>query len=230
VQKELVKENDISNTKSDQLEIIFYTDPLCCWSFAIEPSLIHLQQEYGTKISLRYCMGGLLSDWNNYYDQINNISRPIQMGPLWMYAQQITGVRMNSSIWVNNPPKSSYPACIAVKAAFLQSFPIGQQYLNQLRKSLLVEGKDTSNENILIKNARKLAINFPDFDMDRFFLDFKNGNALEAFREDLKEVEQRRISRFPTLLIRNQNKKGVIVNGFRRHKELKEILTQMATL
>src|SRR3954471_8227222 len=83
--------------EADQLEIIYYTDPLCCWSWAIEPQLRKLQFEFTGKLKWRICMGGLLPGWKNYHDEINSVTRPIQMGPVWMHAQQISGMPMNTT-------------------------------------------------------------------------------------------------------------------------------------
>ena len=57
--------------KQPGLEIIYYTDPLCCWSWAFEPQWRRLLFELKDKISYRYCMGGLLPRWKNYNDSVN---------------------------------------------------------------------------------------------------------------------------------------------------------------
>src|SRR4051812_2644561 len=103
------------------LNITYYTDPLCCWSWAFEPQWRRLLFEYGEQITFQLKMGGLIPAWNAYHDATNHVSRPIQMGPVWMHASQLSGMPMNTRIWMENPPASSYPACIAVCCAGLQS-------------------------------------------------------------------------------------------------------------
>lgn len=112
---------DKENSKADLLEITYYTDPLCCWSWAFEPQWRRFLYEFRGKIRYRYCMGGLLPQWNNYNDAINSVTRPIQRGPVWMHAKQMSGMPIDQNIWMRDPPSSSYPACIAVKCAALQS-------------------------------------------------------------------------------------------------------------
>jgi hypothetical protein len=73
--------------EEDLVEITYYTDPLCCWSWAFEPQWRRLRYEYSGKIKWRYRMGGLLPDWSSFSDPMNDVSRPIQMGPFW-YAYQ----------------------------------------------------------------------------------------------------------------------------------------------
>ncbi|RRN78155.1 DsbA family protein, partial [Pseudoxanthomonas sp. SGD-10] len=103
------KQKNQSNkvTREDRVEIAFYTDPLCCWSWALQPHLFKLLEEYEGIISLRLYLGGLIKDWKQFSDPINNISKPSQMGPLWMDAARKTGVFIDESLWVNDPPLSS---------------------------------------------------------------------------------------------------------------------------
>src|SRR5690606_12765756 len=114
-------ENYNDQNKVDRVEIEFYTDPLCCWSWAFEPHWRRLRYEYQGKIVWRYRLGGMLPDWKSYNDPINTVSRPIQMGPVWTDASHLSGMPIDSLLWFYNPPESSYPACIAVKCAQLQS-------------------------------------------------------------------------------------------------------------
>lgn len=101
--------------KADRVEITFYTDPLCCWSWAFEPQWRKLQYQFRDEIVFRYIMTGMLPSWKNYSDPFYSVSRPQQMGPVWLEASSSSGMIINSKIWVNDPPASSYPACIAVK-------------------------------------------------------------------------------------------------------------------
>src|SRR5215217_1540336 len=64
---------------SADISITYYTDPLCCWSWVFEPVWQQLQTEFIKQFTWRYCMGGLLPGWKNYYDSVNSVSRPVQM-------------------------------------------------------------------------------------------------------------------------------------------------------
>src|SRR4051794_10923157 len=86
---------DISQPQADRVEISYYTDPLCCWSWAFEPQWRKLKFEYEGKISWRYCMSGLIPSWNDYNDPMHSVSRPIQMGPVWMHAMELSGMPMH---------------------------------------------------------------------------------------------------------------------------------------
>ncbi len=214
--------------KADQLDIIYYTDPLCCWSWGMEPQLRKLQFTYSGQVNWRYCMGGLLSGWKNYHDDVNSVSRPIQMGPVWMHAQQVSGMPMDSVIWMRDPPASSYLACIAVKCAELQSKKCGQKYLRLLRETIMLEGKNIAKEDVLVETANKLS-ELPqyDFQLEKFKSDLNNDNGLEAFRKDLQEVQYKNINRFPTMIIKGSSHKGIIVTGYRPYSILMEAIKQV---
>ncbi|HEY5465226.1 MAG TPA: DsbA family protein [Hanamia sp.] len=217
--------------KADPVEIIYYTDPLCCWSWAMEPQLQQLKSEYSGQINWRYCMGGLLPGWKNYHDEINDVSRPIQMGPVWMHAQQISGITMNSTIWMKDPPASSYPSCIAVKCAFLQSQEAGEKYLLLLREALMLHGKNIAKGIVLVKIAGELSKKLLyNFDVNKFKEDMKNDNGLEAFRKDLQEIQYKNIKRFPTMIIKSEHAQGIVVTGFRPYSVLLEALMQIASV
>jgi len=218
-----------SNIKSG-LEITYYTDPLCCWSWGFEPQWRRLLYELKDQIRYRYCMGGLLPKWKNYNDNLNSVTRPIQMGPVWMHAKEISGMPMDYNIWMRDPPSSSYPACVAVKCASIQSFRAQERYLRMLREELMINGKNISNRTVLFEIAEKLEKEIPGFDAARFEEDFKNDAALDAFKKDLQEIQYHRINRFPTLVIRTADKKGVLISGYRPYSLLIESIRQFTDL
>src|SRR5215217_1789774 len=94
------------------VEIQSFTDPLCCWSWALEPQWRRLRYEYRDQVRWRYRMGGLIPNWNSYTDPMNIVSKPIQMGPVWLEAKYKSGMPLQDKIWFQDPPASSFPACI----------------------------------------------------------------------------------------------------------------------
>ncbi|MGI8952038.1 MAG: DsbA family oxidoreductase [Chitinophagaceae bacterium] len=225
-----VKDNFSNNIQqADGIEITYYTDPLCCWSWAFEPQWRKLQFEFSGKISWHYVMGGLLPSWKNYNDPINNVSRPIQMGPVWMHASQVSGIPMHQRIWIEDPPASSYPACIAVKCAELQSTETGEKYLRLLREAIMINGINISKQTELIKIAETLTQKgFTEFTLIKFKEDLKTDKGLEAFRKDLQEVQYRNINRFPTLIIKANQQPPILITGYRPYSILLDAIKQVA--
>lgn len=231
-QEQIVKEGKDTNTgkpAEDRVEIVYYTDPLCCWSWAFEPQWRRLRYEFSGKIKWRYCMGGLLPSWNSYNDPINAVSRPLQMGPVWMEAKYVSGMPIADRIWFDDPPASSYPACIAVKCAQLQSAEAGELYLRCIREAVMLEGSNIAKQEVLIEEAEKLAQAAPlTFDAARFTHDLQQEAAREDFRADLQRVRYHNIGRFPTLTLQKPSQAGVMLVGYRPYSVLLDALSAVA--
>lgn len=222
----------LQQNKADQVEVTFYTDPLCCWSWAFEPQWRRLQYEFQNRLTCRYVMSGLLPGWQNYNDPIYSVSRPMQMGPMWHEASVASGMKIYDRIWVENPPASSYPACIAVKCANLQSKLAGVTYLRMAREAVMLQGKNIAQQDVLTNIAHNLAESSPALlDIDRFMYDFsKSDNGIEAFRKDLNEALSKNITRYPTLILRSANKPSIIITGYRPYSVLIDAMKQVTDI
>ena len=214
---------------ADQVAITYYTDPLCCWSWAMEPQWRRFRFEYQNNVSWRYCMGGLIPGWKNFSDRIHAVSRPAQMGPLWMEAAHLSGMPIQNKIWAFDPPASSYPACIAVKCAEEQSFAAGEIYLRLLREAIMITGKNISSHNVLIELAEKLSTEDPPvLNLQKFKDDLENDGGLEKFRSDLDEVRTKNIRRFPALVFRRQGAEPLLLQGYRPYIVWLELMNKLA--
>lgn len=219
---------DDLNRSSDDLapvEVVFYTDPLCSWSWALLPSWLRLVDTYGDRLTYRYRMGGMIGSWDRYEDPLNSVSKPSQMGPLWYQVREVTGVDLDDTIWMEDPPWSSYPASIAVKAAELQSPATGEDYLRRLWRAVMTERRNIARRDVLLEVAEELASDAPNgFHLERFRRSLDGEAAQEALVADIKEARFREIGRFPTLTFRRPGGKGIIITGFRPYEHLEAVL------
>lgn len=208
-------------------EIIVCTDPLCCWSYAFGPELSKIKNGIpGAGFRLR--MGGLLPGWKNFYDEVNSVTRPVQMGPVWMHAGQMANLPIKHTLWMTDPPASSYPACIAVKAAGLQKKEFDFALLELLRQTCMGEGKNIAKQDVINEAAKKLAEMEPEFDVKRFEHDQQNDTALNEFRKDLEFVKMYNINRFPSLIIKAEGKRSILVSGYRKAEEVLRTIENMS--
>lgn len=218
-------------SRTSQIEITYYTDPLCSWSWAFEAEWRRLRYEFGNQLGWRYVMGGLLADWERFSDPLNDITRPIQMGPHWLQVKYLAGVPIEERIWHTDPPASSYPACIAVKAAERQGAAAGEAYLRRLREAVMLEQRNIARRDVLIDLAETLAaqrLADVTFDVARFQADMDQPALLDAFRDDLKDARYRDIGRFPTLILRASNGQAIIIVGYRPYDALRAALASSA--
>ena len=190
----------------------------------MEPIIAKLDAELKDIIEWRYCMGGLIPAWNNFSDDINSVSRPFQMGPVWMHAAKLGSVPIDHNIWFRDPPASSFPACIAVKSAGLQLQKYGDLCLHLLRRAAMTEGINISKKEELIKIGWQLKQTFPLFDIAAFKSALTNGNGLEAFKKDMQEIRANRINRFPTMILRQEDRPSVLITGYRPYEEFIKII------
>lgn len=217
--------SDEASQRADRVSIVYYTDPLCCWSWAFEPHWQRLIAEYSGQISYSYCLAGMIPDWDKFDDPLNSVSRPIQMGPIWMEVRHLTGTTIDDSIWVRDPPFSSYPACIAVKAAGRQSKLAEGLYLSYLRKAVMTQARNIARSEILVDLARRTSEDFPEaFDLAEFTADLASEASRQAFREDLAKVSYHRIGRFPSVTISRPGEPGLIITGYRPYEVLVQAL------
>lgn len=174
-------------------------------------------------------MSGLLPGWKNYNDPLYSVSRPMQMGPVWHEASLQSGMKLYDKIWIEDPPASSYPACIAVKCAELQSQIAGVKYLRLVREAVMLHGKNIARQDVLTDIAKHLANNYRNLlDVDKFLYDLTGSdNGIEAFRKDLNEVQSRNITRFPTLIMRSIDKPAIMITGYRPYPVLINAIQQV---
>lgn len=230
-QKQAEAENSHNevHTQTDGVDITYYTDPLCCWSWAFEPQWRKLRFQFGEKLSFRYCMGGLLPGWKNFHDPVNSVSRPIQMGPVWMHAAQISGMPIQHNIWMKNPPASSYPACIAVKCAEFQGLNFADRYLRLLREAVMIQGDNIAKQDVLIRVAKELEREYPSFDLLLFEADLLSDKGIDAFRNDLQQVRYHNINRFPAFILRRSQQRSILITGYRPYNDLMDAIRKVSS-
>jgi putative protein-disulfide isomerase len=194
--------SDLNDAGGAALRIEYFTDPLCCWSWALEPVWRQIRQRHGSRITWTVVLGGMIESWASFRDPMNDVGSPPQLAPLWHYAGRSTGVAIDPHIWHTDPPASSYPASVAVKAAALQGSAAGDGYLALAREAVMTRRLNVARREVLLQLARELSVTLPRvFDPVRFEADLTGDDALEAFRADLSRARLLKIGRFPTIIV-----------------------------
>lgn len=186
------------------IKIIYYTDPICSSCWGIEPQLRKLKLEYGDYFEIDYRMGGLLPDWS--YNS-GGISKPADVAHHWDEASLYYEMPIDGDVWLEDPLDSSYPSCIAVKAAQIQSKEKAVKFMRILREKLYLEKKNIAKwENIA--EAAQLA----NLDLEKLKKDYE-GDAKNLFEEDLKLGKSLGVRGFPTLFFSDGNNNQLTVYG-----------------
>jgi hypothetical protein len=104
---------------------------------------------------------------------------PIEEARQTLEAAERSGMPVDARLWLDDPPSSSYPACIAVKAAAEQGDP--SPYLRRLREGFLCRRRKLDIGQALVEEARAVG----GLDVERFRLGLASHATLEAFAADL---------------------------------------------
>jgi putative protein-disulfide isomerase len=165
----------------------YYTDPACSASWKIEPGLRRLQTEFGAGVQITYVMGGLARQYEG--DQ-SRVARE------WLDASSASGMPVDPRAW-NTPGAiaSTFPACMAFKAAEEQGTEPAQRYLRALREGILCRRRKLDGAAALVDEARTAGI-----DAERFRIDLESNAIVEAFGADLQYTRERGIETLPVLL------------------------------
>ncbi|HEU5148159.1 MAG TPA: DsbA family protein [Chryseosolibacter sp.] len=60
-------------------------------------------------------------------------------------------------IWHDDPPACSYPSCIAVACAMLQSCAAGELLLEALREAVMMHAQNIARESVILSIARNVS-------------------------------------------------------------------------
>jgi putative protein-disulfide isomerase len=147
----------------------YYTDPACPWSWGLEPALRKLSHELGDSISVTYVMCGMAREFGD----------PAPLVDEMLEAADRSGMPVDARLWLAAPPRSSHPACLAVKAAAEQGDP--GPYLRRLREGLMCRRRKLDSTDALLEEARSV----PELDLDKLRHAFGSHAIVEAFGADL---------------------------------------------
>jgi putative protein-disulfide isomerase len=158
------------------VRVRYFTDPACSWSWNTEPKVRRLMVEFADSLFWTYVMGGLARDYTQDGGRIHQ-----ELLVEWLDAADNGGMPLDPRLWTEGPIGSTYPACMAVKAAAEQSGDGGGAYLRALREGLFCFRRKLDTTEALVEEARRVRL-----DVERFRIDLGSHAIVEAFGEDLE--------------------------------------------
>jgi hypothetical protein len=110
----------------------------------------------------------------------------LQLAAQALEAQAASGMPVDARGFLLRPPRSTHPACLAVKAAQEQGPGPAATYLRRLREGFLCFRRPQDSRDALVEVARGV----PGLDADRLARDVESSAIVEAFGADLETARQ----------------------------------------
>jgi hypothetical protein len=129
--------------------------------------------EFGEGLEITYVMGGLAREFE---DDLSSLVIT------WLDAAAESGMPFDPRVWDRDGVRSTYPACIAFRAAAEQGPAAAERYLRVLREGFMCHGRKLDGPEALVTEARRAGL-----DIQRFRIDLESNAILEAFGSDLEE-------------------------------------------
>ena len=154
------------------VSISYVTDPFCPWSWAAEPSWRRLEAEFGDQVAITYVISGMGGAQPDPQD--------------WLEAAATSGMPVDPRGVMREPPASTNPAGLAVKAVAEQTDP--GPFLRRLREAIFTERRRLDRGDALLELARESA-SVPK--LDTLAVAFGSHGPVEALGGDFERAAGR---------------------------------------
>ena len=197
-----------------QVIITNVTDPVCPWCWGEEPFFRKLETHFPNLITWRNVMGGLVEDMNKnkpadidadtYYNKENKdfITHCLETAEKHGMPIRTEGFNLFSET-----ENSSFPLCIAFKAAQIANAEKADLFLYNLRAAAMAEARQAIAEAELIAIADESGI-----DIAAFLDPLNDGSAEKAFWQDVEEAKKLKVEVFPTFVFEYEGKQMPLKN------------------
>ena len=205
------------------IRVTWYTDPHNIWCWGFEPTIRRLEVRYPDTVEIETRQGGLFEDFSPVREQWARMSGGRWKDSVRAFFEAVSSqhrmpMAADAMIDSSDDFDSTWPACIATKAADLQGADQGWRYLRRLREAWCLEGRGIHRKDVQATVAKETGL-----DVDAFVRALEDGSANDAFQRDRDECQALGISGFPTFVIRRGDETRHVV-GWRPWDGFEEIL------
>ena len=210
-----------------RLQVVWYTDPINVWCWGCEPAIRRLQVRYADTVEVSVVMGGLFEDFGPIREQWARMSGGRWQDSVLAFLNAVAShhrmpmdvPRMLASV---DNLQSTWPSCIAVKAAGLQGQHHELPYLRHFREAMYLEGRNATERDVQLELASEMGL-----DAAAFGRALEEGTAKAAFEKDLDLCRSKSVTGFPTFEI----VRGVVsvrLDGWQPWDAFEEALNEFA--
>ncbi|OLP63104.1 hypothetical protein BACPU_35040 [Bacillus pumilus] len=225
------KEDDMEiidfNQPKKSINLYYVTDPICSHCWAIEPVLRRFVEQYGEYFQFHTVMGGLLEKWHDGpIDPANGIYKPADVAGHWREVGEHSRMPIDGSLMIDNPVQSSYPPSRVFKVIQKHHHDaLAFEYLRRAREALFAFNQNISDSAILIEIVNQLGL-----DGEAIVTEAEKPTGQQLLNEDLQLTRSLGVRGFPTIMMVNEENKGIKIVGGRPLESyvdgLKKVLNQ----
>ena len=200
------------NQPKKTIDLYYITDPICSHCWALEPELRRFKEEYGHYFNFHTVMGGLLEKWGGGpVDPGNGITGPADVAGHWREVGEHFRMPIDGTLMIHNPVQSSYPPSRVYKV--IQKHhgdEKANEYLRRAREALFAFNQNIGEESTLIE-----IVNTLNLDGKAILKEAEGEIGHDLLKEDFDLTAELNVRGFPTIIMLNEEKKGVKVVGNR---------------
>ena len=192
------------------IDVQWYTDPLCSWSFAAEKAIGDFRNKMGNRIIFHHRMLPLYRLLETFL-AAHEMKTPADFASKIRKASKATGVEMTTTPWEKGivPKDGSILSKWALAALSIDPIK-GDQYLQHLRRAFFVEGRDLTKTGSLRDLGEKVGLD-PEM-LEKLSSGEMIRQQLEA---DIKKGAEEGVSVRPTLVMVNSGGDRIFIGGLR---------------
>lgn len=211
--------------KQDKKTVTLYyaTDPICSHCWALEPVLTRFLYEYGHRMNVQPIMGGLLASWHGFADRANGIQKPSDVEAHWKEVGVHSRMPIDGSLWRDNPVLSSYPPSRVYKVIERDHHKDkAMAFLRKAREAVFAFNRNIGEAEVLVD-----IVNTMGLDGQRIFEQSEQEDAQQLLQQDFELAASLGVRGFPTIIMVNEEGKGVKIVGARPYENYVDGLKQL---
>ena len=191
---------------NEQIALTVFTDPMMGLSYESQPILDRLKAEYGERLQINYVMSVLVRDVSDFMTPEERALPPEEgirrynqrLADIYKSEESIGGLPMNMENFHLFVPdhRSSYPLCLAYHAAKLAAPEKAEQFLINLRKATVLQGRITTHQEVILEIVKETGV-----DENAFIIHFGDGSAESALEKDRLLTQRLGVYALPAYLL-----------------------------
>lgn len=219
--EEAIQEIDL-NVVEKKVTLYYATDPICSHCWALEPVLNRFIREYGQYLEIKVLMGGLLPGWQGFADGGNGIRKPSDVAGHWREVGEHSRMPIDGSLWHSHPIQSSYPPSRVYKVIQSQHKGKENEFLRRAREAVFAFNQNIGEEEVLVKLVDSIGLS------GKQIVDGAGSeSAQDLLEQDFAVAARLGVRGFPTIIMVNEENKGVKITGARSMEQYTQGLQQI---